>query len=251
MWLREARESLRYDGAVILAWRVLTKLLSPVVHLDVQVLFEIDLTQPIEARAPRIDCLIEQATESDLDRILDSRFTPLERVDESRLSDEEEYEHLRRERDYVRMRGSVREEMRHALRAGELCFVARVGEAIAHSNWIQFHWCGRVAGRPIQLRPGEVYSTEAYTDTRWRGMALHEAVLSRMLRHAQSLGCQRAYTIADLTNVRSRKGVVRVGWKRRGHHLFVKPRKLNRTWIIQLGGDVEPILRGLREQGLA
>jgi hypothetical protein len=64
------------------------------------------------------------------------------------------------------------------------------------------------------------------------------------------VGCERAYTIADLTNVRSRKGVARVGWTERGRHLFIQPRKMGRTWIVRLRGDVEPILRNLREQGV-
>ena len=243
---RTARDSLRYEGPAIFVWRVLTRLLAPVVDLDIQVLFEIDLTQPIEARSPRIDCVVEQVGEAELDRIIACHFSSFEVSDESTLSDAEEYAYLRREREYMRTRQRAREEMLNALRAGELCFVARVGEEIAHSNWIQFHWSRPVAGRPIALMPGEIYGVEGYTNPRWRGLALHEAVLSRMLRHAQTLGCRHGYTIADLANPKAYRGVLRVGWRRRGHHLFVKVRGVRRTWIVRLGGDIEPILRKLR-----
>src|SRR6185295_10528522 len=102
---------------------------------------------------------------------------------------------------------------------------------------------GAVTKRPIQLLPGEVYTTEGYTVKHWRAKALHEAVLSHMLRYAQDRGCQRGYTITDLVKAGSRRGVLRVGWKQRGHYLFIAPKGLRRTWLVKLGGDMEPIVR--------
>ena len=87
--------------------------------------------------------------------------------------------------------------------------------------------------------------TEGFTVPQWRGKALHEAVNTHMLRFAQARGCHRALTITDFTNARPRRGVLRIGWTQLGNHLFIAPRRLGRTWMLRLGGDVGPIVRDL------
>lgn len=239
---RTALSSVRYDGASIFLWRVIVKALAPVVTLDHQILFEIDLTRPIEPRQARVACRIDAATEADLESIADVPYPPVPAIDWAVLSDREEYEHLRYQRQRAFYRETFLANARRWLRSGEMCFVARIDDEIAHSNWIRFDWCTPIK-RPIHLLPGEVYTTEAYTAEAWRGRALHEAVLSHMLRYAQSRGCTRAYTITDFTKAGSRRGVLRVGWTIRGYHLYVTPKWFDRMFIVQLGGNVEPILR--------
>ena len=244
-YYRTVREDLRYQNLGVSCWRALVKLTSPVAAICHQILFEIDLTQPIPERHARVECLIEPATAADLDAIVESRFPSLPQVDPGQLSDLQEFDRARYEREIVQLRGSFRASCEQWLRNGDICFVARIDGEIAHSNWIQFHCPGATAARPIPLREDEVYTTEGYTDERWRGQGIHEAVASRMLRYAQSRGCHRAYTITDLVKAGARRGVLRIGWKQRGHHLFITPRNSDRTWIIRLGGDTEPILRGV------
>ena len=128
-----------------------------------------------------------------------------------------------------------------AMRAGEECYVARADGVIVHSNWIRFHDNAPLDGRPVDLKPGEVYTTDAHTAQERRGLGIHEAVLMHMLQVAQRRGCHRAYTITDLTKAGSRRGVKRVGWQRRGSILYVTPRGLQRTWLVRLGGDLEPM----------
>ena len=79
----------------------------------------------------------------------------------------------------------------------------------------------------------------------WRGKALHEAVNTHMLRFAKAQGCRLAYTITDYTNARPRRALLRIGWKYRGHHLFIGPRRVGRSWMLRLGGNVDPIVRDL------
>ena len=244
-YARTARDSIRYEGPLILLWRIWVKLLSPVVNLDHQILFEIDLSVPVAQRAARVECVIEQASEADIDRIVASHYPEAPPAAGHDLSDAEEYEWSVYARQRAHLARTFRESALQWLRAGELCFVARVRGQIAHTNWIRFHGCGPVAQRPIRLLPTEVYTTEAHTGEAWRGLALHEAVLSHMLRHAKDRGCTRAYTITDLTKAGSRRGVLRVGWRQRGHHLFITANWLARTWVIPLGGDIEPIMREL------
>ena len=211
---------LRYQDAGVLLWQAFVKLLSPLVRLDVEILFELDLTQPVEQRQAKIECRIEQATEADLDAVVDMQTQPGE------------------------ARATARETFLDSMRVGECCFVARVGGEIAHSNWIRFHDCAPMEGRSVDLLPGEVYTTDGFTDERWRGMRLHEAVLTHMLRFAQSRGCHRAYTITNLTKARSRRGLNRVGgWRRCGKVLFIGSPMLRRTWLLRVSGDVEPIFR--------
>jgi hypothetical protein len=239
------RETIRHEGYVILAWRALVKLLSPVVELDAQILFDFDLTQPIEQRRARVDCTVMEATEVDTDELLQMRFPALPPGDERGLSDADEYRLAVAESSRARLRAVARLNIRQWFRAGEKCFVARVDGAIAHSNWIRFHGCGPAPHREIDPGEGEVYMTEGFTVSQWRGKALHEAVNTHMLRYAQARGCRLALTITDFTNARPRRALLRIGWKYRGHHLFIGPRRMGRTWMLRLGGDVGPIVRDL------
>lgn len=242
-YYRTAVSDLRYQGIEVLLWRAAVKLASPFAKLDLQILFDLDLTRPLEPRAARVECSIERASESDLDSMLDMQMRLLQEVDPAQLSDAEELEYAR----YLRARAAGRESFARALRAGEICFVARIGGEIAHSNWIRFHDCAPVESRPVDLERGEVYTTDAFTADAWRGQGLHEAVLTHMLRYAQSRGCERAYTLTDFTKAGSRRGVRRVGWRRRGLILYVTPRALGRTWLLRLGGDLEPMFRHARK----
>ena len=237
-----AISDLRYQGLQVLLWRGFAKLCSPLVKLDLQILFEFDLSSPITQRAARIECEISQAAETELDEILDMQMRLPAPETLVNLSDAEElaYAHL------CRMRAKGLENFLAAMRAGELCFIARVEGEVAHSNWIRFHGCAPVESRPVELEAGEVYTTDGFTDERWRGKRLHEAVLTHMLRFAQARGCRRAYTVTDLTKAGSRRGVRRVGWKVRGWILYITPRGLRRTWLLRLHGDLEPMFRQAR-----
>jgi len=241
---RIIRDSLRYEGLGVLAYRVLVKLLSPVVYVDHQILFEYDLAQPTQERQARVaNCVSGPATEEDLPSIVDSRIPPLPMVDETTLSDDDDYDRAVAERERAAFREHFRKTATDWMRAGETCFIARVGGELVHSNWMQFPWSNTGDERPIRLLPGEIYMTEGFTSEPWRGKGVHEVVNVTMLRHAKACGIQRAYTITDLTKAGSRRGIRRIGWRYRGHHLFVRPRGLRRTWIVRLGGDIEPILR--------
>jgi len=215
---RVAVDDLRYQSVGVFVWRIVVKLLSPIVRLDVEIFYDLDLTRPVEQRQPKIDCRIEQATSADLEAVVNMRM-PEERA-------------------------AAREAFLNAMAAGESCFVARIGGEVAHSNWTRFHGCAPLADRSVDLLPGEIYTTDAFTDARWRGLGLHEAVLSHMLRNAQSRGCHRAYTITNVIKAGARRGLLRIsGWRYRGKVLFIGLRPLRRTWLLRLSGDVAPIFR--------
>ena len=77
------RETIRHEGYLILAWRIFVKLVSPAVELDAQILFEFDLTQPIEQRSARVECTIEEATAVDTEELLEMRFPALPASEDS------------------------------------------------------------------------------------------------------------------------------------------------------------------------
>jgi hypothetical protein len=238
-WFRTASDSIKYEGISILCWRILAKAVSPFADVHTQMLFDFDLTKPVEQREARIECRVEQATEADLDALVDQRMTRVPADDGEELTDEEEYRRawLRRER------ARLRDAYRRWFRAGELCFVARIGDEIAHNNWIHFHGCKPLSSRPIYLAPGEAYAAEGFTTARWRGKRIHEAVNAYMLEYARTHGCHLAYTITDITKAGARRGVLRVGWRKRGQHLTVSPRRIAKSWMFRINGDVTPIVR--------
>jgi hypothetical protein len=232
-----ALSDLRYQGVEVLLWRVVVKLLSPIVRLDQQILFEFDLTGTLSPRKPKVDVVISQAGPGDIDDILDMQMRLLAPEEVAQLSDVDELSYAQ----LLRVRKNAYDEYVAAMRAGEQCYVARANGTMVHSNWIRFHDNAPMAGRPVDLKPGEVYTTDAHTAEAWRGQGLHEAVLMHMLQVAQRQNNHRAYTITDRTKAGSRRGVKRVGWQRRGSILYVSPRGLQRTWLVRLGGDLEPV----------
>lgn len=238
---------LRYQAFYVLCWRAFIKLISPLVKIDYQILYELDLTKPFKVHQARIDCEISQATEKDIDEILDMQMELLPPEAMARMSDAEELQYAT----FCRAREKAHDTYVRAMLAGERCFVARVNGRIAHSNWIRFHDNGWMEGRPVGLLPGEVYSTDGFTAEAWRGQRLHEAVATYQLNVCKELGCHHAYTITDLTKAGSRRGVLRIGWLRRGTILYVTPRLLGRTWLFRVSGDLEPMFRQAREMMLA
>jgi ribosomal protein S18 acetylase RimI-like enzyme len=239
-YYRTGLEDIRYQGLSVLLWRSFVKLLSPLGQVHLQILYEIDLREPIEAFRARTDCTIEIASEADIDEILDVQVKLPPREVVAHLPDDDELRYAQ----LAAARAETRAGFLQAMRAGELCFVARVGREMVHTNWTRFHDCGLVHSRPVDLMPGEIYTTDGYTAAAWRGQRLHEAVLSHMLRYAQARGCHRAYTITDLTKAVSRRGLRRVGgWRRRGQILYISPRGAHRTWLLRVGGDLEPMFR--------
>ena len=236
-YYRTAVADLRFQGVEVLLWRVLMKVFSPVAKLDLQILFDLDLTKPFEVKRSRIDCVISQASEDDIDDILDMQMQRLAPEEVAQLSDSAELQYAT----LVRLRATAHATYQTGMRAGERCYIARVDGVIAHSNWMRVHECAPVDTCSLDLKPGEIYTTDGFTRETYRGQRLHEAVATHMLHVAKQLGYQRAYTITDITKAGSRRGVNRIGWSRRGSILYVTPRGLKRTWLIRLGGDLTPL----------
>jgi hypothetical protein len=129
------------------------------------------------------------------------------------------------------------------LRRGEICFLAMCGDAIAHVNWICYHWGDALPEHPIRLRTGEIYTTDAITPAAFRGKGLHAFVLRAMLVHARAQGYRHAYTLARADRTEVYNGLARVGYRKCGRVIYFVPRGRTRAWFLWRQGNLEPLFR--------
>ena len=237
-YYQTAASDLRYQGPEVLLYRLITKLLSPMVRLDLQILYDIDLSHFDNVLPAKVPVTIERASLADLEEIIEMQAPRLSSEQMAGLSDEDERQYA------LSMQGRAKgmDTYRRQMLADEYFFVARVGGAIGHSNWLHFHDSGQTNNCHLELRPGEVYSTDGFTAVSQRGKRLLEAVATYMLMFARQRGCHLGYTITDMTKAVSRRSLRRIGWRWRGTILYVAVRGLKRTWLLSLGGDVSPLM---------
>lgn len=235
--LHTAVSDLRYQGWEVLAWRSLAKLLSPVLRIDGQILYDLDLRESVKLIEARIECTVERASEEDIDDILAMQFGSLTSDEVAALSDDMQVRYARMQR----TRAEAHRTYARQMRMGEQCFVARVDGVIAHSNWTRLYGCGTEENCQVTLKEGEIYMTDGHTLESLRGKGLHLAVHTHMLRVAQQNGCHLAYTITAMTKAVSRRGLKKVGWRRRGTVLYLTPRGFRSRILFKLGGDVDPM----------
>lgn len=129
------------------------------------------------------------------------------------------------------------------LRRGERCFLAFVDGVLAHANWTCFSWGDALPGHPIRLRPGEVYTTDAFTPPAFRGKGVHGLVLGTMLDQARRQGARHAYTLGQLDRPDAHKGLRALGWQECGRVYFFLPRGAVRTPFLLRRGMTQPLFR--------
>lgn len=129
------------------------------------------------------------------------------------------------------------------LRRGERCFLAFVDGVLAHANWTCFTWGDALPGHQIRLRPGEVYTTDAFTPPAFRGKGVHGLVLGTMLDQARRLGARHAYTLGQLDRPDAHKGLRALGWEECGRVYFFLPRGAARTSLMLRRGMTQPLFR--------
>lgn len=235
---RATSAAIRENGPLLLLWRMLVKLVSPIGSLGIDVLYEKDLApeiSPVEARVP---ATIRHGTEADIDAVLALQGYAVARagsfadpggegarIDEDQRTREQRRIYLDR------------------LHRGETCFLVYVEEELVAFDWMCRQWGEAVPGFPIILEPGEFYGAEAFTAPLWRGLDLHKFVNNSMLRFAQSVGCHRCYTIADLLVWRSHRNLRRLGYDLLGMVLWFQPKGIQKVFAIRLKGQIDLLAR--------
>jgi len=238
----QAIETVRYDGAHFLLWKIFSNLVAPLATVGVEVILEMDLSATLEPRTARVPLQIRHATVDDVDRLIALQYGESLPVD-AQLSDAQEYEEARNER----MRANLTMQYRHDIEQGDRCYIAFCGAEIAHTNWSRFGYALPIIGCMFALRPGEeVFCSDGYTAPEFRGQSVHGQVNMHMLLEAKARGYRVAYTTTDLSRTRSRRGLLRLGWALCGRLLYIIPRGLRRTMIVRLSGRYGPIIRSAR-----
>jgi GNAT superfamily N-acetyltransferase len=207
-------------------WQWSRKIAAPFGELDCALFFERSLAKPVLLPANSLGASIRSAEETDLDIIC----------------------HLYAGDAWLWLGDGPRDETARGLyldrlRRGERCFLAFVDGVLAHVNWTCFTWGDALPGRPIRLRPGEIYTTDAFTPPAFRGKGMHALVLGTMLAEARRLGAQHAYTLGQLDRPDAHKGLRALGWQECGRVLYFLPRGAARTPFLCRCGMTEPLFR--------
>lgn len=129
------------------------------------------------------------------------------------------------------------------LARGERCYLAFVDGKLGHINWTCLHWGDALPGRPLWLRPGEVYTTDAFTPEPFRGRGLHAFVLGTMLNDARELGARHAYTLSQVDRPDALKGLHALGWQEIGRVVYFQPRGRDAAVCLSRRGITAPLFR--------
>jgi len=166
-------------------WRLLQALLNRIkilfsryVYLHKRGRFlEWDLTRPVpEVEHPRIDIEIRELKEDEL-----SRFKEIVREPKLEL-------------------------FRRRLSEGKVCLVAWHGDEVAWFGWVTMSSeYEPVFAVTVDLKKSEGYVLDAFTNPKYRKKNLHSYMSARRLDQLQKMGATKAYGIAALENLPSRR----------------------------------------------
>ena len=227
--VRRARETLRYEGGGAFLVRLTAKWARRFARVGLVRLYRKDLRTPLPEMPGRTDITVAQATETDLDRLVELVA---------------EYEHpLGDPGREARRRINAR--LVERFRRGWRCFAAMGGGSIVHYNWIAVDWADAFEpdlGRFIVLAPGEAFCLDAYTAEGWRGKGVHPVVNRAMLAFLREQGYRTAYTNVAEQNRSAWRALEQLGWERSGLMFYVRRNGARRTRVWPLAGTLEPFV---------
>ncbi|MGA3085101.1 MAG: GNAT family N-acetyltransferase [Thermodesulfobacteriota bacterium] len=215
---------LRYNGPMVLLWRLLQKGVSRFGRLEMVTLFEKDLSQPLKDAKKLADLTITLATESDIEplvKLIGERFKTQE---SSRIKEFEDLIHQR-------------------FKKGSFCFLGKIGKEIVHYAWISFHWGESLGGHFIHLKDDEALLLDAFTLEKWRGQGILPAVVDQMIYYLQQHGYLKFYVLVDTDNKSSKKTFQRLGWLPLGIVFSFTPRGASKGWILPLKRKLAYLLK--------
>ncbi len=209
---RKTLERLRYETVTSNAWSVLRRSLAPLARLDLWVICRCDLTKPLPPGHARVPIEVKPASGAELEQA-------------ARLDGGGE---------------SYAGWLRSWVRAGNACFVAKVGSEVVGRGLLgtgNLHfedYC-------IVLGDGEVYLTGGYTAEAWRGRRIHLELEYRRMLAAQQAGARAAYTLVSVDNTRSMRNSFRTGYEAAGLVLGSKARRSGSPRVWRLRGSLHPL----------
>ncbi len=224
------RHTFRYSGLRGLLWRAAESCLAPIGQAGLESICRKDLTAPLADVTARADIDISMATEDDIDRLV--------AVIESNWAG----------RDGLGPYGELgfRGTVVARFERGQKCFVAKVGDDIAHYNWIALDWGEAIAGTGLiaRLTEGEeAICHDGFTVGAWRGLGIHPAVNNAMLQWLKESGYRYAYTVVGTVSRSSNITHHRLDWEFTGVMLYLISRRTGRAWVWRVRGTLAPFAR--------
>ena len=210
---RKALERLRYETLTSNAWYVLRRSLAPLARLDLWLICRRDLTKPLPPRPARLPIEVRPASDAELAQAA--------RLDGAGGEDYAEW-------------------LRSWVRAGNACFVAKVGSDVVARGLLgtgNLHFEDYCIG----LADGEVYLTGGYTAQAWRGRRIHLELEYQRMLWAQRAGARAAYTLVSVDNTRSMRNSFRTGYEAAGLVLCSKAGRSGSPRMWRLRGSLHPI----------
>jgi hypothetical protein len=206
---------------------VAERCLEPIGRTGLETICRKDLSAPLTDGIARVEIDISQATDDDIDQIVE-----LVRSNWPDLDEGGPYAELGH-------RGTVEDR----LRRGEKCFVARSGTEVVHYNWIALDKAEAIAGTGLvaDLIDGqEAVCHDGLTAPGFRGLGIHTAVNSSMLKWLKESGYRTAYTVVGTVDRSSNITHHRLDWEFTGVMLYLISRRTGKPRVWCLRGTLAP-----------
>lgn len=225
-------EAYRYEGFRFLIWRILIKCLAPLGALYVVWLCKKDLREPLEDFEAKIPVKVVHATEGDLDAIA-AMVARRKNQTQSGFG-------------WYRQRG-IRETIIERFQRGDKCFLGKVGQEIAHFNWIFLGHTKPISwvDHHVELKADEAMCNDGFTEEIWRGKSVHRIVNQQMLRFLKISGYRTAFTSVGVDGLIAQKALRRIGWRFSTLMVCFIPRVSNKQWFWQVEGFIKKMVNFL------
>jgi hypothetical protein len=181
----KAKSLIKEQGTLKFSWLALRYILRRTIGLDwwKEILLERSLAEPIKEVVPKIQVLIRQGTENDLDK----------------------FKGIVSKKDYKRFQ--------QRFQKGRICFVALDGEKVAAYSWISFNEFDTNKRKEMKLSEKEAYLFDIFVVPEYRNNRLQTALDTVRLNYAKSQGFAIAVTLIIATNTYSLKSANTSGFK--------------------------------------
>lgn len=225
--LASARRRFRYSGLRGLLWWAGERCLAPIGQAGLESVCRKDLSGPLADLTARVEIDIAQATDDDIDQVVE-----LVRANWRDLDEGGPYAELGH-------RGTVEDR----LRRGDRCFVAKSGTQVVHYNWITLDRAEAIAGTGLfaELTTGEeAVCHDGLTAPGFRGLGIHPAVNNSMLKWLKESGYRTAYTVVGTVDRPSNITHHRSGWEFTGVILYLISRRTGKARVWCVKGALAP-----------
>lgn len=129
-------------------------------------------------------------------------------------------------------RGATEGQFLGRLRAGHVCFSARLDGELASVTWVSTDTARMEAvDAELKLEPGEAYLYDSFSTPRARGQRLQPAICAGILERYRAAGFRQAVTLIGPENRPNIASRTRSGFRRTGTLASLRIGPLRRQWF--------------------